>query len=374
MTPTLADVLLLTGLDVSSADTPFNYLFKPSHRLETKGIGGWKGYISKNMKTGIVSQREHTTFLMMWLEKHFFCGGAVGPSSNTQALAEALSQGSAIPLGKHLLGSAYHLMHQIGVKLSKGEPIGNPGGPWWFITLWLNLHMSKVSQQRIETKTFPNIESEENPSVRRCCRSFGEAVSAFPGCQFTTTRTAEYFRCFYNGLSEEMIIWHPYQTVEPIFELPVCFDFSTRTFDKELMDVLIKPGILPANFFSGKDSPTYEFYCPSAAARQLGFGQLPIRVYFAGQAKFRDGLTSSLDYSRLCDLVPDSSTIDLNGWSVASFATQQYKLWWAEWKQHLFCKSPSSYCNILDPENINPNAAVCPFSLADSNVTLSSCC
>ena len=128
-TPTLADVVMLTGLDISSPDTPIHYLVKPTHRLETKGIGGWKGYIKNNMKTGTISEREYAAFLMMWLEKHLFCGRAVGPSSNTQALAEALSRGASAPLGKHLLGSAYHMLHQIGVKLSKGEPIGNPGGP-----------------------------------------------------------------------------------------------------------------------------------------------------------------------------------------------------------------------------------------------------
>src|SRR5688572_19835838 len=124
------------------------------------------------MRTGTILEREYAAFLMMWLEKHLFYGRIVGPSSNTQALAEALSRGSSVPLGKHLLGSAYHMMHQISVKLSKGEPIGNPGGPWWLITLWLNLYMSKVSQQQIETKTFPNIESEENPTVRHRCTSF----------------------------------------------------------------------------------------------------------------------------------------------------------------------------------------------------------
>src|SRR5688572_12076949 len=79
MTPTLADVLMLTGLDISSPDTPFDFLNKPTHQLETKGIGGWKGYINKNMKTGPIGDREYTTFLTMWLEKHFFYGKAVGP-------------------------------------------------------------------------------------------------------------------------------------------------------------------------------------------------------------------------------------------------------------------------------------------------------
>nr|XP_034576805.1 uncharacterized protein LOC117840411 [Setaria viridis] len=130
----------------------------------------------------------------------------------------------------------------------------------------------------------------------------------------------------------------------------------SNSFDNDLTNALIKLGILPANFFSGKDSPTYEFYNPSVAARQFGLGQLLIRVYFAGRAKFRDALTKSLDYNRLCDLVPDSSTIDLNNWIVAPFAVKQFKLWWAEWKQHLFCVSPTTYCNDLDPDNIDPNA------------------
>src|SRR5687767_10827291 len=67
MTPTLADVVMLTGLDISSPDTPFRYLVKTSHRLETKGIGGWKGFIKSNKRTGIVAEREHAAFQMMWL-------------------------------------------------------------------------------------------------------------------------------------------------------------------------------------------------------------------------------------------------------------------------------------------------------------------
>jgi hypothetical protein len=41
MTPTSADVLLLTGLDISSPNTLFSYCgVKPSHRLKTKNVGG----------------------------------------------------------------------------------------------------------------------------------------------------------------------------------------------------------------------------------------------------------------------------------------------------------------------------------------------
>jgi len=43
--PTLADVLMLTGLDISTADS--NHLFdtKPSAKVETRAIRGWSGYI-----------------------------------------------------------------------------------------------------------------------------------------------------------------------------------------------------------------------------------------------------------------------------------------------------------------------------------------
>ena len=67
-------------------------------------IGGWKGYISKNMKTEQLSTRENTAFLNMWLEKFIFCGKAVGPTNNNLKLAEILAEGNLIPLGKHLLG------------------------------------------------------------------------------------------------------------------------------------------------------------------------------------------------------------------------------------------------------------------------------
>ena len=69
MTPTLMDVLMLTGLNIHVSDRPFRLLEKASFKIETKNIGGWKGYINKNMKTGFVSAREHAAFLNMWLEK-----------------------------------------------------------------------------------------------------------------------------------------------------------------------------------------------------------------------------------------------------------------------------------------------------------------
>jgi hypothetical protein len=130
MTPTLLDVMMLTGLNIHAPDRSFHLLEKASFKIETKSIGGRKGYIGKNMKTGSVSVREHTAFLNMWLEKFIFCGKAVGPTSNNLNLVETLTNGNSIAFGKHLLGSVYHLLHQVSTRLRNNQPITNHGGPW----------------------------------------------------------------------------------------------------------------------------------------------------------------------------------------------------------------------------------------------------
>jgi len=128
MTPTLLDVMMLTGLNIHAFDRSFSFLEKVSFKIETRSIGGWKGYVSRNMKTSSVSVREHTAFLNMWLEKFIFCGKAVGPTNNTLKMAETLANRNLSPLGRHLLGSVYHLLHQVSIRLRNDQPISNLGG------------------------------------------------------------------------------------------------------------------------------------------------------------------------------------------------------------------------------------------------------
>jgi hypothetical protein len=105
MAPTLANVLLLTALDISSSDTLLSYYdVKPSHRLKTKNMGGSAGYIIEHMKDDNVSDKEHVVFPNLWLEKFVFCGKSFGPS-NCQIVAERLAHGSSFPIGKYLLGA-----------------------------------------------------------------------------------------------------------------------------------------------------------------------------------------------------------------------------------------------------------------------------
>ena len=80
-TPTLADVYMLTGLDISTANEGSIYGRKSKYRVNTRNIGGWTGYIQEYQKTRTLNQREHATFLNMWLEKFIFCGRSVGPTN-----------------------------------------------------------------------------------------------------------------------------------------------------------------------------------------------------------------------------------------------------------------------------------------------------
>jgi len=144
--PTLADVLMLTDLDISTTDDGRLFNRKSDYKVDTRNIGGWTGYIQKYQQTGSVGQREHAIFLNMWLDKFIFCGRSVGPTCVYLATAEQLANGSQFPLGRYLLSSTYHLLHQVTEKLLLGKPIGNLGGPWWFINMWLNAHMHKRLQ------------------------------------------------------------------------------------------------------------------------------------------------------------------------------------------------------------------------------------
>jgi len=45
--PTLADVLMLTGLDISTADNSHLFDTNPSSKVETRAIDGWSGYFQK---------------------------------------------------------------------------------------------------------------------------------------------------------------------------------------------------------------------------------------------------------------------------------------------------------------------------------------
>jgi hypothetical protein len=111
MSPTLADVYMMTGLDITGSVYP--HKFKGSSRQKGVKTGvGYKMYIQKYMSDGPLSEVEYRAFLNMWLCRFIFCGKANEPTLNHIVMAEDLAIGNLIPLGKYLLGSVYHMLHQ----------------------------------------------------------------------------------------------------------------------------------------------------------------------------------------------------------------------------------------------------------------------
>ena len=115
MTITLADVYMLTGLRIIGSVQPYEYLSAGSKRLaKIADYTGWASYILNHVEDGsAVSEREYMAFLNMWLERFLFYGSSCGLTYNHKLMAEHLALGKDIPLGKYLLGAAYHLMYQV---------------------------------------------------------------------------------------------------------------------------------------------------------------------------------------------------------------------------------------------------------------------
>ena len=160
-----------------------------------------------------------------------------------------------------------------------------------------------------------------------------------------------FFKCFYNGFSENSTIWFAYHDNDANYENPFKLQLNSWKDDEyatNSMKEIISPIILPANFTSGKDAPTFELYYPSVKARQLGFGQMPPFPFFANKVQSWEAISDALSYSRMKDLVPNIDTTLLADWQIAPFATTYFTQWWSEWQEHRFCRTINHYCIALN--------------------------
>ena len=221
--------------------------------------------------------------------------------------------------------------------------IGNLGGPWWFINMWLNAHMHKCLQWDFFAQQFPrdiaeDYELAEDESATHSPLNFGKAIIVLPRTDANENQISRFFQTFYNGLSRDQRAWMPYEDEESRFPLTFHPADDALNKDDDLMMAIITPrAILVNNFGSGKNtSTTYEFYNPSALSRQPAFGQLSIKLCYADVVKPRETITSGFEWIRVAQLQVDDDTadIDLSVWVPASFITQSYKLWWEEWNEH----------------------------------------
>nr|AAQ56309.1 putative myosin heavy chain [Oryza sativa Japonica Group] len=189
MTPTLIDITMITGLDVTSSANPMSLNTKNQFDSRTKSIGGWSGYVAAYMCKGPVTSREHVAFLLMWLEKFLFCGSSCGPTTNWQFLTEALETKRQFPLGKILLGA---------------------GGPWWLLQTWLNLiAMKAVNRPSVTEVEFPRLEpityDDGEERTHRRCMSYGEFASTptDAGAKLSAEWLKDWFCSFYEGFHKD---------------------------------------------------------------------------------------------------------------------------------------------------------------------------
>jgi hypothetical protein len=84
MTPTLMDVVMITGLDIASPSPSTYNLPEVPFRLSSKSESmNWGAYLSQHVKTkGPMTEREHTAFLNFLLEHFIFCGTSLAPTKN----------------------------------------------------------------------------------------------------------------------------------------------------------------------------------------------------------------------------------------------------------------------------------------------------
>ena len=96
----------------------------------------------------------------------------------------------------------------------------------------------------------------------------------------------------------------PFEDVESRFPLTLHPADDALYKDNDLIMAIITPRAVPVNNFGSRKNTntTYEFYKPSALARQLAFGKLPIKLCYADVVKPREIITSGLEWIRIAQL------------------------------------------------------------------------
>ena len=148
----------------------------------------------------------------------------IGRANLCLSAVERLANGGRFPLGRCLLGSVYHLLHQVAEKLLLGQPIGNLGGPWWFINMWLGVHMHKRLGFNLFAQCFPrditeDYELDDEESATRSPLNYGEAAIVLPGTGGNEEQVSRFFQTLYEGLAKDQRAWMPYEDPETRFPL-----------------------------------------------------------------------------------------------------------------------------------------------------------
>jgi hypothetical protein len=219
ISPTLADAYMITGLDITGSMYPHKYIGSSRQKGVKTGVG-YKSYVQKHMSDGPLSDVEYRAFLNMWLCRFIFCGKANEPTLNHIVMAEDLAVGNLIPLGKYLLGSVYHMLHQTTHLMHTSQKISYVNGPWWFVQMLLQLYMHQIVGIDINNRYFPQPTTRKgklrSPKVARL---MDKLPQPYP-CQL--------FELFFKGFTNPL--WLPYLKNDNL-ALPCEFSFETGCND-----------------------------------------------------------------------------------------------------------------------------------------------
>jgi hypothetical protein len=253
MSPTLADVYMIIVLKVTG--TVYSYRYKGSSKQT--GVGH-KRYIQNHMSDGPLTDVEYRAFLNMWLCRFIFCGKANDPTLNHIVMAEDLAVGTPIPLGKYLLGSVYHMLHQTTYLMDTSKNIACVNGPWWFVQMWLQLYMHQIVAINLNNQHIPSTNYKEGETQSyKGCQTYGEATSTVS----INKDIGQLFELFFRGFINPF--WFPYLDNNNL-TLPCEFSFETGCNDVHsiaIFNAFIHPSILPAEFCGGRlVQSTFEYY------------------------------------------------------------------------------------------------------------------
>jgi hypothetical protein len=243
MTPTLMDVVMITGLDIASPNPSAYNLPEVPFRLSYKSeCTNWGAYLSQHVKTkGPVTEREHMAFLNFWLEHFIFCGPSLASTKNYLSLAYELAQGATVGLGKLFLGEVYMYLHLMSSSLLSQKKL-KTDRPWWFIQLWAHLYFQSY------IPNFPVLADNSFPDQigrRVRCTSYGQALYSLPGRKLNLKDALGWFRVLYRGLYN--LLFFPYATSDS-FKNPITFrldSFADDNSTRHLYYIMICPCFLP---------------------------------------------------------------------------------------------------------------------------------
>ena len=361
MTPTLLDVVMITGLDVTSPSPSAFMLPRVPFKLSSKTeCTNWGAYLRRHMKNkGPVTEKEHTAFLNFWLEHFIFCGPSLAPTKNYLPLAYELARGTQLGIGKLFLGEVYRYLQLMSVKLFSQQTV-KTGGPWWFIQLWAQLYFQNhiPNSSLSATCTFPDANGKQ---IR--CTSYGQALYSLPGSKLIPKEASKWFRIFFQGLDNPLFF--PYTESEN-FENPVSFrldSFADDTSTRQLYSTMIRPCFLPVGMSTSNRiiKPGYESYQPVVTARQFGLGQVSPHLFLHHLTESRADLPDVLTGQR-CYSFFDALTIPIpNNLSFTS-STDGFETWWSMWKTHAFRRALGPLLRQLDAEYDIPAEQVLPLA------------